>query len=325
MLLDAQWQIFARYLSLSKKPILCGPFRSEIGFECLYWIPFLNQFRLRYAIDRNRLIAIGRGGSAVWYDMAGTADLYEHVPVETVRQWGILASQQTGSLKQQRVEPWERHVCGLTAHALGIPKYHQISPSWMYGLLEPFWAGGASQRWLNGRIAPQMRMPPPPLKPELQAKLPTGYVAMRWYSRPTWPFKEDLLLWARGFTERIAKGRPVVIIDSFHADDHADLSVGPIPNVTRLSAIIAMSPLDNLAVQSAVIARADAYIGTYGGMSQLAMRFGVPTLALYKEFGQTAPEHLSLTQHLSLRTGVPFIACTPKQVDGVLPVLLGRA
>lgn len=323
--LEYRWSAFARYLSLSKKPILCGPFRSEIGFECLYWIPFLNQFRLRYNIDRNRLIAIGRGGSAVWYDMAGSADLYEHVPVETVRQWGILASQQTGSLKQQRVEPWERHVCALTAHALGIPKYHQISPSWMYGLLSPFWSGETSQRWLSHRTAPQMRMPPPPLKPELQAKLPKDYVAMRWYSRPTWPHKEDLLLWTRQFVERVARQHPVVIINSFHADDHADISLGELPNVSTLSAIIDMTPLNNLAIQSAVIARAKAYLGTYGGMSQLAMRFGVPTLALYKEFGQTAPEHLSYTQHLSLRTGAPFLACTPKEVDGVLPQLLGKA
>ena len=148
---------------------------------------------------------------------------------------------------------------------------------------------------------------------------------MRWYVRPTWPYRDDLTLWTRKFVEKTAQKMPVVLIDGFHADDHADVNFGDVPNVQRLSQLTEMTPLNNLAVQSAVIAKAKAYVGTDGGMSQAAMRWGVPTLALYHEFGQTALEHLSLTQHLSLRTGVPFIACTPKQVDEVLPQLLGRA
>ena len=306
-------------------PILCGGWRSELGFEILYWVPFLNAFRLSYNIPKERLIAIGRGGSAVWYDMAGQADLYERMPLEEARALSILASQQTGSMKQQRREPWEQAVCDLTANGLGLKTYHAISPSWMYGLLAPFWEGKTSQRWLNDRLAHAVTMPKPPISAELQAKLPKDFIAMRWYARPTWPYKEDLVLWMRGYTERLAQRHPVVLIDSFHADDHADVNLGTIENVTRLSDLTTMTPMNNLAVQSAVIARAKAYIGTYGGMSQGAMRWGVPTLALYQEFGQTAPEHLSLTQHLSLRTGVPFIACTAKQADGALPMLLGRA
>lgn len=325
MLLEQRWTLYAKYLSLSKAPILVGPWRSEVGFEVLYWVPFIQAFRLQYKIPKERIIAIGRGGSAQWYDAAGTADLFEHVPVETVRHWSLQSSQQTGSIKQHAPEGWERHVCGLTAAALGMRKYHVISPSWMYQLLSPFWMGQQSQKWLNGKLAHAVQMPVPKLSPELKAKLPEHYIAMRWYVRPTWPYREDLILWTRQLIERVAKQTPVVLIDSFHADDHADIHVGNLANTVRLSELTQMTPLDNLAVQSSVIAKAQAYIGTYGGMSQAAMRWGVPTLALYHEFGQTAPEHLSLTQHLSLRTGVPFIACTPKEVDGALPMLIGRA
>jgi hypothetical protein len=325
VLLPRHWQAYARYLSLSRKPILCGPFRSEVGFECLYWIPFLHHFMHAYKIPKERMIAIGRGGSASWYGFAGSADLYEHVPVDVARTWSIQENHATGSIKQQRVEPWEQHVCGLTAHALGLPKYHTLSPSWMYGLLAPFWTGQKSLKWLNSQTLQMAKMPAPAMSAELKSKLPKDFIAMRWYVRATWPYGDAQVLWMRTFTERIAKKAPVVLIDSFHADDHADVNLGPLDNVVRLSELTPMTPLDNLAVQSSVIAQAKAYIGTYGGMSQAAMRWGVPTLALYQEFGQTAPEHLQLTQHLSLRTGVPFIACTPKQVDGALPMLVGRA
>jgi hypothetical protein len=74
-LLHAEWAIFARYLSRSSRPILVGPWRSEVGFELLYWIPFLTSFAKRYGIPKDRLIAIGRGGSACWYESAGKADL----------------------------------------------------------------------------------------------------------------------------------------------------------------------------------------------------------------------------------------------------------
>jgi hypothetical protein len=324
-MLEQQWRVFARYLSLSNRPILIGPWRSEVGFEILYWIPFLHKFMQDYKIQPDRLIAVGRGGSAAWYGFAGSADLYEHVPVEVSRTWSIQASQQTGSMKPHREEPWERHVCGLTAHALGLARYHRLSPSWMYSLLRPYWEGRTSQRWITERTLQPVKMLAPKLTPALQSKLPKEFIAMRWYARPTWPYQEKLNLWTREFTEKIAQKMPVVMIDSFHADDHADIHTGKIENVFRLSDLTEMTALDNLAIQSSVIAKAKAYVGTYGGMSQAAMRWGVPTLALYAEFGQTAPEHLSLTQHLSLRTGVPFIACQPKDVDGALPLILGRS
>lgn len=322
-LIEAQWWAYAKRLQYSTRPILIGPWRSEVGFELLYWLPFLHAFRSR--IDPNRLIAIGRGGSASWYQMSGRADLYEHVPVETVRTWSVMASQQTGSQKQQTREDWERHVCGLTAAALGLRTYHTLSPCWMYRLLEPWWTGRATEQYLNRYTLQPVRLPAPPMDPDLKAKLPDSYIAMRWYARPTWPYREDLVLWTRTLVEKVAKQIPVVLINSFHADDHADINLGPIPNVFMLSDFIEQTPLNNLEIQSSVIAQAKAYLGTYGGMAQGAMRWGVPTVALYREFGSTAAQHLTLTQSLSLKTGVPFLVVQPKDFEGALPLVMGKA
>lgn len=320
--LETQWALFARHLAASTRPIFVGPWRSEVGFELLYWLPFLNKFRQTHQIPKDRLIALGRGGSAIWYDMAGSADLYEHLPIEVVRTLSVQASQQTGSLKQHTSPDWERHVAALTATSLGIAKYHVLSPSWMYQLLTPFWQGRQSLTWLDRYTLQMVRMPAPPMSPALQSQLPPQYLAMRWYTRPTWPHREDLLLWTRKTVQAIAQHLPVILIDSgFHTDDHADVNLGPIPNVTRLSDLTTQTPLNNLAIQSAVIARAQGYLGTYGGMAQGAMRWGIPTVAFYDTFGQTSPAHLSLTQYLSLKTGVPFHAMTPKDADILLPLI----
>lgn len=319
----ARWALFQRHLAASRAPILIGPWRSEVGFELLYWIPFLNRLRESLKLSRDRLIAIGRGGSAIWYDTAGTADLYEHLPLEVVRTLSVQASQQTGSTKQFATPDWERHVCALTATSLGITDYHVLSPRWMYAQLAPWWQGEQPIKWLEDRTRFAVRMPSPPLPAELAAKLPKQYIAMRWYARVTWPLKEDLVLWTRKAVEAVASRLPVVLIGSgFHADDHADIALGHIPNVLRLTDLHALTPTNNLAIQSAVIARAHGYMGTYGGMAQGAMRWGVPTVALYDQFGQTAPNHLALTQSLSLQTGVPFIVSRPKDLDALLPILL---
>lgn len=319
-----EWAIYSRRLAYSRRPILLGPWRSEVGFELLYWIPFVNHFREQYQIPADRLIAIGRGGSAHWYQTSGTADLYEHVPVETVRTWSLRASQQTGSQKQYTMESWEPHVCALTAAALGIESYHVLSPSWMYRLLSPFWEGQQPHAFLDRYTLQPIKFPAPAMDVELEAKLPKEYVAMRWYARPTWPYKEDLVLWTRRFVEKIAKQIPVVLIQSHHADDHADIDLGTIPNTLKLNEFTEQTALNNLQIQSAVIARAKAYVGTYGGMAQGAMRWGVPTVALYHGFGHTAHAHLQLTQYLSLKTKVPFIACPYTDLDGALSVILGK-
>ena len=316
------WEAKARQMARSTRPIIVGPWRSEVGFEVLYGVPFLHSFRERYSVGRDRLIVIGRGGSSAWYDTGGSADLYEFLPVPTVRALGVQAAQQTGSVKQNDAQAWESHVCALTATSVGLVDYHVLSPSWMYRLVAPWWEGRQPLTWLDRYLLQPVRLPAPAVPPDLAVQLPPHYVAMRWYARPTWPHNEKTLMWTRKLVERVAKKHPVVLVNSgFQADDHSDVNLGRMENVYDLSRLIDMTPLTNLAVQSSVIAGAKAYIGTYGGLAQGAMRWGVPTYCLYDQFGQTSPHHLLLSQALSLQTGVPFVAGTPKQMDAMAEVL----
>src|ERR1041385_57491 len=42
--------------------IVVGPWLSEVGFETLYWIPFLRWVRAAFRLDRSRVVAVSRGG-----------------------------------------------------------------------------------------------------------------------------------------------------------------------------------------------------------------------------------------------------------------------
>ena len=59
----------------SGRPLLAGPWTGEIGFELLYWIPFLRKLKSR--VPELPMSVISRGGVAAWYD--GIATGYEDI------------------------------------------------------------------------------------------------------------------------------------------------------------------------------------------------------------------------------------------------------
>jgi hypothetical protein len=81
-----------------------------------------------------------------------------------------------------------------------------------------------------------------------------------------------------------------------------------------------MSPERNLAVQTAVIARARAFVGTYGGYSYLAPFCGVTALAFYSERSFKV-HHLHVAQQIFSTLGGPSLV----PLDAGTAPLLGLA
>src|SRR5688572_32227402 len=82
-LFRTEWQIERELAAIARGrgPIIAGPWLSEVGFEALYWIPFLRWFEDRYRVDPGRVIALSRGGVADWYrDVAERyVEIFDHV------------------------------------------------------------------------------------------------------------------------------------------------------------------------------------------------------------------------------------------------------
>ena len=74
-------------MARSDRPIIVGPWLSEVGFELLYWIPFLNWVKTYRHFDPERLIIVSRGGVAPWYRDIGATyiDLFDFYPPEQFR------------------------------------------------------------------------------------------------------------------------------------------------------------------------------------------------------------------------------------------------
>lgn len=316
--LAQRFDLYCRHITATKRPIILGPWRSEVGFEALYWLPFLAGLIKRYGWTADRLVAFSRGGAGAWYGCGQSADLYAFMPPETIRIHTLARMQRTGSVKQTGWDPWERHVVGLAAASLGLSQYHVIHPSWMYRLLAPYWEDKASVRMLAKWLRPD-KMPAPALPSGLT--LPEKFTAVRFYVRPTWEAHENVQLWTKQLVQKLSDKQPVILLNSAgRYDDHADLIAPHGDRILDISKYL--TPQNNLAVQSAVLAKASLYVGTYGGLSQLAVRLGVPTIACYTTWHSTALAHLDLTMRLSVGSGTPFWLTTPKQMDRLIGAVL---
>lgn len=299
------WPLYRERLRHSKLPILVGPWHGELGFEALYWLPWLAQMRHELGIDPARIIPIARGGTAQLYEAPQGLELYAMRSPQDVRIEHRLQFAKRAMLKQMHWTPFDRQIVQDAAQTLGLKHYLTLHPSWMYQRLAPFWDGQQGIQWLQ----PQLRYAswePPPLPGGLT--LPENFVAVRFYVRPTFPDSQETREISLEAIKQLATAQPVVLLSpGLHTDDHWDLlPQKPIPNVFRLKDLCPMLPETNLIVQAAVLARASGFIGTYGGLSQLALRFGKPVIGMYTEWGGTAWPHRHLSEVLAAHMGVTF-------------------
>ena len=293
----AERRLFKRFdeIAQSRKPIVVGPWTGEVGFELLYWVPFLAWARERWALAPERHVIVSRGGVASWYGMpdARYADLFSVLTPDRFRE-----STNQEEHKQRRASATDREMLEAVLGSETIADVEQIHPELMFRMFMPFWreeAGLATvDRFTRYR-------PFEPLADPVLDALPADYVAARFYFSDCFPDTPENRSFARMAIDAVAERTPVVLLNpGVRVDDHSDLAP---PDGNRIFTISAgLAPERNLAVQSAVISRARAFIGTYGGYSYLAPFYGVPALAFYS-IRTFKPHHLHVAQRVFERLG----------------------
>src|SRR5205085_11723609 len=93
-------------------PIVAGPWLGEVGFELLYWIPFLRWCAEEMDVDSNRFLAMSRGGTASWYRpfAARYADAFTYVDAAEFRDQHDARVRDLGEQKQTRVTEFDREL-----------------------------------------------------------------------------------------------------------------------------------------------------------------------------------------------------------------------
>ncbi|WP_143596142.1 UDP-N-acetyl glucosamine 2-epimerase [Tistlia consotensis] len=301
-------------------PIIVGPWTSEVGFELLYWIPFVRCFAESRGVDPKRLFVVSRGGSRCWYgELAdgGYLDAFDLQSVATFRSANETAWADRGLQKQVMASPLDDGLIAAAQERLGGEQAQVLHPETMYRLFSPFWSGKAGRDLVTRHSRSGGRLDLPPL-PE-GVTLPERFVAVRLYFRPSFPDTAENREAARRLVAQLAEHHSVVVLETAECyDDHDSLALGGLPGILRLAPPRAEG---NLSFQSAVIARASALVCTYGGLAYLGPRYGVPTFGLCSERERVKLEHhLIALADPAARADIALFA--PAALNGLLPEVL---
>lgn len=262
-----QQQVMQRLsrIAAGTRPILVGPWAGEVGFELIYWIPFVRWFVEHFAVDPARLVVVSRGGPVSWYGELATRYL------DVLDLAGLHGTTPDGAtLKQRRISPRDRRLLRVVSQRIGaVPSV--LHPAYLYGMVATYLDGQTGVRPLLQTLRYRAIAPPPRT---LVPGLPAEYVAAKFYFSAAFPdtaanrrFVEDIL-------SRVPGGLPVVLLNQGAAvDDHGQYADARHLSLASLGA--AMTPANNLEVQTAVVGHARAFVGTYGGFSYLAPMCGV--------------------------------------------------
>ncbi len=142
-----EWQVERDIAAVARGrgPIIAGPWLSEVGFEVLYWIPFLRWFEDRYRIDPERVIAVSRGGVAGWYgDLAARyVEIFDHVTPEEFarRNRERHHNEESGGQKQTTIGAFDEELIAAARTVTNVPHAAICHPSLMYRLFSRFWYG----------------------------------------------------------------------------------------------------------------------------------------------------------------------------------------
>ena len=99
-------------LAAGRDTIVVGPWLGEVGFELLYWVPFLRWFATTFHVAPERLLIVSRGGTASWYRpfAARYRDIFDYLTPEEFRRRHDERVAANGEQKQTQVLAFERQV-----------------------------------------------------------------------------------------------------------------------------------------------------------------------------------------------------------------------
>lgn len=279
----AEWVVEREIARLARGsgPIVIGPWLSEVGYEVLYWIPFVRWVTSTYHLKAERLVVVTRGGASAWYrDITPHGvELFDLMPPEEfLERNNRRAAEGGGTIKQHGPSSMDEAIVTEVITREGLGSARVLHPSLLYRQFQQFWLGHRPPSFLERRT--KYRLIDSPAVPV--PALPRDYVAVKLYTAASLPPTATNRRLLQSIVLRLADTTDVVMLDTgLTLDDHEDYTFDAASRVHSLRG--ALRPEDNLAVQTTVIARARSFVGTCGSVAWLAPLLGVDTTALFAD------------------------------------------
>ena len=302
-------------IAASGRPVLIGPWTGEVGFELLYWIPFIEWLRARWQLSPDREVIVSRGGVASWYGQS--ADRYVDI-LSLFSADEFRAAVAEEKRKHRRPGAFDERVTKAVVRHRGLGDIDVLHPGLMFRAFAPYWSDEAGYALIDQFTRPRLLERS---AETVRAPLPADYVAVRFYFSECFPATAENRLFARNVVSSLAERTTVVMLNpGFAVDEHADWL--PDSRDRIISIGDGLTPERNLAVQSGVIAGARAFVGTYGGYSYLAPLYKVPAVAFYSRQSFKL-HHLHAAQRAFSQIGAAALMPIDVAQASVVQVALG--
>ena len=271
--------------------VLVGPWTGEVGFELLYWIPFLGWLAQQGPGGR-RMVVVSRGGTASWYRHLTSryVDILDLMSPEEFR------TGTAGKKKQYDARrPFDRDVQSKVRERLGLDEGPVVHPSAMFRLFAALWRRRAAVDLVESFSVFRRLTPPPDADPP--AGLPAHYVVAKFYFSKAFPDTRNNRAFVAQTLRCISRQAPVALLStSMRLDEHSDFES---PADSGLFIVDSHTvPQKNLELQTQLIAGARGFIGTYGGFSYLAPFYGVSSLSFFSRRNGFESHHLELADRV---------------------------
>ena len=282
-------------VAASTKPILVGPWLSEVGFELLYWIPFLQWFVAEYEVERSRMLVVSRGGVADWYRHVADryVDLFQFYSPQEFRAANVERIAAAGKEKHESISQFDLAIVAELQPDRIPADFDWLHPRFMYRIFGAYWRREQSTRLIEEMTCfKNLRVDP---DPHVRSTLPDDYVAVKFYFSKSLPESTTNTRFISGILSSLTATTDVVLLTTgLSVDDHQECSAVATGRVHRIDAM--MTPENNLSIQTQVIAGARSFVGTYGGFSYLAPFIGTGSVGFYSHEWKFRPVHSEIAR-----------------------------
>lgn len=298
--------------------VILGPWTGEVGFEVLYWIPFL-EWLVAQGLDRRRLVVVSRGGAAPWYQRLTDryVDLLDLVTPDEFRERTAGPKKQYDARREL-----DHELIAAVTERLGLNDVTVVHPSSMYRLFIGLWRKRATIDLVEAFTSHQPLMPPAPLTDaDRPAGLPADFLVAKFYFSKAFPDTGANRRFVTDVLKSVSKRMPIALLStSLRLDEHSDFQTQARSGLYVIDAHAV--PQKNLELQTRWLCGARGFIGTYGGFSYVAPFHGVRSLSFFSRRGGFEHHHLQLAERVFDRL-LPggFLAIDRRAADLIEPAV----
>lgn len=270
-----------------KEYIIIGPWLSEIGYEILYWIPFLKKHLEHLIQDKNKkFIVISRGGVKNWYSFLENFEYFEIFDIDKKKISKHLAHRKNSlSQKQWDISKLDNYYLNNVCKKknLNTNDCQIVHPSVLFKNLKSYLNANLAPNYVfqylshsNNSLAINSDHSMDYLKPFVAIKLYESSILNLKHDQSFFINKINLVL------NKINKKYNLVYLDFKIEDDHKDLVINMSGHKTySINEIYSnIDESNNIYFQDALIQNSEFLVSTYGGFCYLPSFYKKKCLAL---------------------------------------------